>query len=402
MTSLSRTDSLGGGPLTPTMSSKSLNGSLSGGMRLGRAGPPRIDLEPIYTQLKAAIGENMNLYRDSIGAYMMGRLNQEELSLRIDPFIYSSASTTHLHNQLLAGIYANSMREPPETEIAPFVAAHDKPTTTSGKPASGDAAEQRLKLEIMALPARERHRLKQLADSGYGGDEFQRIMKEVKDRGVIKPPDVVPAGAGGFNKTNWELEISKRFELPLFSESNEFPDADMVQKRMVPICYQEGLAGGCNAGCSDLVNIAAEMFVKQLLTECFRRVRSNGANYIQTHAFKKKLEREEEQLQRGVIKRDSFGLLPCEQEVERHRPPFGVEDLRFALSLGNSYMAQNKILTAKIFNRALQRQEDKELGRKSRSRTNGFANGARGLAHHPKMERTQLDDTLDEILDVAY
>jgi hypothetical protein len=75
MTSLSRTDSLGGGPFTPTMSSKQLNGSLSsngGGMRMGRTGPQRIDLEPIYTALKQAIGDKMGLYRDSVGAYMMG------------------------------------------------------------------------------------------------------------------------------------------------------------------------------------------------------------------------------------------------------------------------------------------------------------------------------------------
>jgi transcriptional coactivator HFI1/ADA1 len=304
-----------------------------------------------------------------------------------------------LHNQFLAGIYSNSLRDPPETEIATFVSAHDKPTTASGKQVVGDAAEQRLKSEIMALPPRERHRLKQLADQGYGGDEFQRMMREVKDSWAIRPPDVVPPSAGGFNKTNWELEIGKRFELPLFSESNEFPDADMIQKRMVPLCYQEGLAGGCNNGCSDLVNIAAEMFVKQLLTESFRRVRSNGVKYIQTHAFRRKLEREEGQLQRGQIKRDSFGLLPCEQEVERNRPPFGVEDLRFALGLGNSYMAQNKLLTAKIFNRPLQRQENRKLESKNKSAVNGMVNGVNGQYSPVKMERTALDDVLDEVLD---
>ena len=40
----------------------------------GRVGPTRIDLEPIYAQLKAAIGDKMSLYRDSVGAYMMGML----------------------------------------------------------------------------------------------------------------------------------------------------------------------------------------------------------------------------------------------------------------------------------------------------------------------------------------
>ena len=48
------------------MSSK----SLPNGIR--RGGAARIDLEPIYAQLKSAIGDKMGLYRDSVGAYMMG------------------------------------------------------------------------------------------------------------------------------------------------------------------------------------------------------------------------------------------------------------------------------------------------------------------------------------------
>ena len=339
-------------------------------------------------------------------------MNQEELSLRIDPFIYASPTTTHLHNQFIAGIYSNSMRDSPETEIAPYVSSTDKPTTTTaGKPVSGDAAEQRLKAEIMALPARERHRLKQLAEQGSLGDDFARVMRSIKDREIIKPPDVVPASAGGFNKTNWELEIGKRFELPLFSESNEFPDADMIQKRMVPLCYQEGLAGGAGPNCADLVNVAAEMFVKGLLADSLRRTRSNGVGYVQTAKFRRRLAREENQLTRGAIKRDGFGLLPVESEVERQRAPFGVEDLRFSLQLGGNAFVQNKILAAKIFQRPLQRAENREMDAKAKA--GRLVNGINGHAHTPmngvinggpvvKMERTGLDDTLDEILDFGY
>jgi transcriptional coactivator HFI1/ADA1 len=54
------------------MSSRSLNGSLSQSTRPGRTGASRIDLEPVYTALKAAIGDNWPLYRDSLGGYTMG------------------------------------------------------------------------------------------------------------------------------------------------------------------------------------------------------------------------------------------------------------------------------------------------------------------------------------------
>lgn len=41
------------------------------------------------------------------------------------------------------------------------MSANDKPTVLS-KPVVGDAAEQRLKTEVMQLPARERRRLKEV------------------------------------------------------------------------------------------------------------------------------------------------------------------------------------------------------------------------------------------------
>jgi len=60
----------------------------------------------------------------------------------------------------VAGIYGNIGRDPPEPGVAPWVSANDKPTVLS-KPVSGDAAEQRLKTEVMQLPARDRRRIKE-------------------------------------------------------------------------------------------------------------------------------------------------------------------------------------------------------------------------------------------------
>lgn len=52
----------------------------------------------------------------------------------------------------------------PDQGVASWVSANDKPTTGAGsKPVSGDAAEQRLKTEVMQLPSRDRRRLKDIA-----------------------------------------------------------------------------------------------------------------------------------------------------------------------------------------------------------------------------------------------
>ena len=77
----------------------------------------------------------------------------------------------HLHNQLIAAIYGNVTRDLPEPGVAPWVSANDKPTVLS-KPVSGDAAEQRLKTEVMQLPARDRRRLKEIPDVSQ---EYSRL-----------------------------------------------------------------------------------------------------------------------------------------------------------------------------------------------------------------------------------
>ena len=101
----------------------------------------------------------------------LGGLNQNELSLRIDHYVTAEPNTEHLHNQLIAVIYANSARDPPEPGVAPWVSANDKPTMLS-KPVSGDRAEQRLKTEVMQLPARDRRRLKEVHEVSIPGVGF--------------------------------------------------------------------------------------------------------------------------------------------------------------------------------------------------------------------------------------
>ena len=98
---------------------------------------------------------------------LTGQLNQNELSFKINYFVKPDSLTEHLHNQLLAGIFANVQRDLPDAGIAPWVSANDKPAVLS-KPVSGDAAEQRLKIEVMQLPARDRRRLKEISDVSIG------------------------------------------------------------------------------------------------------------------------------------------------------------------------------------------------------------------------------------------
>lgn len=111
--------------------------------------------------MRIHVGKRNSYAKDCL--LFVGQLNQNELSLRIDHYVIAESATENIHNQLIAAIYGNLVRDLPDQGVAPWVSANEKPMVLS-KPISGDAAEQRLKTEVMQLPARERRRLKEIPD----------------------------------------------------------------------------------------------------------------------------------------------------------------------------------------------------------------------------------------------
>jgi len=294
---------------------------------------------------------------------MTGQMNQTELSNRIDHFLLTpSGEIEHLHNQLISAIYANTTREMPDTGVASWVSANDKPTTGAGsKPVSGDAAEQRLKTEVMQLPSRDRRRLKDLTQNDFDPfDAFATMLGEHRKPRITRQPEAIPASAGGLNKTNWDLEIRKRYTLPLASESGEFPDTTTIESRMLPICYETGLVSGHVQDAAQFMSVATETFIKEVLSHIFSKTRSNGPGalgsagtgggsaWVQTHKYRKQLEREEESWMRNEVLRDKNGLLPTEARAASERGPLGMADVRTALEISDCGLGQMPVVVQQI------------------------------------------------------
>ncbi|KAK7533123.1 transcriptional regulator of RNA polII, SAGA, subunit-domain-containing protein [Phyllosticta citribraziliensis] len=362
MASMTRSESIAEPSSTPTITPKTLQVNGTGSTTTpalqkpvaagtgppARTSAPRVEIEPLYTALKSQIGEHWATYKEAISVFILGRLNQAELSRRIDWLIANDPSREHLHNQLVAAIYANTQRDPPEPGVASWVSANDKPSAAS-KPSSGDAAELRLKTEVKELPGRERKRLKAIPESDPV-DYFARELQEYHEAKHITIPDTGPASAAGFSKTNWDLEIRKRYAQPLCTETFEFPDTSTIDARMTPICYEEGIASGAASECASFMNQATEIFIKEVLSNILGRVRSNGEDYIKTASYKKQLQREEELSLNNEVQRNAAGLLPVEVEESRRRKPISLGDLRVALELGDSYLGQVPLICAGILN----------------------------------------------------
>ncbi|EQL04142.1 hypothetical protein OCS_00166 [Ophiocordyceps sinensis CO18] len=353
---------------TPVLSNKALSLNAAGTAKMTKSSqiiPARIDLEPLYSVLKAAVGsEQWAVYKEAPAEFLIGRLSQVEYSERIDPILGGDAGDKdkdYLHNQLMAAVFGNVTREMPDLGIAPWVSANDKPMAPPpSKPVSGDAAERRLKGDVMQLPARDRRRIKDLLQNEYDPHETLSSVFADSYRRPSAFAEVPLSAAGGINKMNFDLEIRKRFAQPLAVESGEFPDVGLISGRMLPISYEAGLAGGHATDAPHLMCVATETFIKEILTQVFSRTRSNGpgdsgsagfgigTTWIRTWKYQRQLGQEEEAAQRGEVTRDKSGLLPVEAKAASERGPLGMADMRLALEMSDTGMAQFPVLMTQV------------------------------------------------------
>jgi transcriptional coactivator HFI1/ADA1 len=159
---------------------------------------------------------------------------------------------------------------------------------------------------------------------------------------------------------DFDIEIRKRYNAPLAIESGEFPDSNVVSGRMLPFCYEAGLATGHSPEAPQLLTLAVETFIKENLATIFSRTRSNGPgdagnagfgigiNWIQTAQYAKQLHVEEELAQNGRLTRDKNGLLPVEAKAASERGPLTVADLRLAIEVGETGFSHFPALRTQI------------------------------------------------------
>ncbi|KAK5135765.1 hypothetical protein LTR08_004751 [Meristemomyces frigidus] len=383
-------------PLSPTLAAKPLPTPQSSAPKNGKVPVPRVDLEPIYTQLKAALGDGWVDYKAAVKAFVLGTVNQAELSWVLQPLLSaapvvvtaadparSPVSILHLHNTLLTAIAANLLRDPPPTDVAPWVVATDKPAAASknaGASGANDKTEERLKREIMALHPRDRRRIKALQEEGGVERDGFRKTQDYHYELAAKPPDLAPQSAGGMGKTNWDLESRRRYAHSLASETLEFPTQNQMQNRIEPIAAEEGLAGSTQSGvqaCAELVEQAAEVYLKEMLSNFRSHSRSDGEACIQTAGFRRQLHREEEDAERGTVQRNPAGLLPVEVELQAQSNALNMDDLRLGMLQDDIFLRQDAFLEESIW---LNRYPDMTLGQPM---TNGgfhqpVVNGANG------------------------
>ncbi|CAD0107518.1 unnamed protein product [Aureobasidium uvarum] len=342
-----------------------------------RMGVPRIDTEPLFTALKAAVGESWSEYKNTLSSFFLGKLNQAELSQVTDRVLsYSSTvsyngvlvSTIHLHNKIFSAIHSNIYRDPPPEPVASWVLATDAPASASANnkvsQGGGDKAEERLKREVMALSARDRRRIKSAKDNLPAVPPSGPLRENATYATALtvpvtssQIPDAIPTTATSLSKTNWDLEIRRRYAVPLASETLDFPSRADIQARIEPICYEEGvglsavpMTSAALQAIAELVEVATETYIKEKLTSWFSATRSNAPGDLGpiTAKFRAQMRSEEDAVDRGQLGRSAAGFLPCEQESLTRREPLSMDEIRMSMRLDETRQRLDPFLAQEI------------------------------------------------------
>ena len=146
---------------------------------------------------------------------------------------------------------------------------------------------------------------------------------------------------------DWDLEIRKRYNQPLAIETGEFPDADTIQSRMIPICYEEALPSGCSSSCAEFMAAATEQFMKEVVGSVLSKTRSNivaggvGGSVILTSKYKRQFNRELAAFEDGKIHRAPItNMLPIEAKETSSRRTLAIGDFRMAMEIDGCNLGQ--------------------------------------------------------------
>ncbi|KAK6520602.1 transcriptional coactivator hfi1/ADA1 [Arthrobotrys conoides] len=317
---------------TPTTATGPGGTPLKPGVKL----PARVDVENIYISLRESLGDDWGTYSDAVRSFFRGLTNRTELSRIVDPLL-QKPETQRLHNQFFLSVHVNATREPPEGDVATWV-SHQGKTSSVPKTTTGDAYERRLKKEIMAIPARDRRRMKEIPE--VPDDIPSTLTRHYTAKQIRNFDTSAPPVSAGPNK-NWQNEVSNAYQSSLAVESGEYIDVETIQARCIPICYEEGISSGVSEETARFIGLATDFFVKDVLTTLIDRVRLDS---------------------RKVIKEDEAATKSRAKTVEKVGGTISMEHLKLSVSLSDNLIRQMPLSVYSIMSGVNQydREEEEE------------------------------------------
>ncbi|CCH62116.1 hypothetical protein TBLA_0G01720 [Henningerozyma blattae CBS 6284] len=298
----------------------------------------RVDLESLIDGLTSVLGkENWTKYAQLLSLFILGKLSRKELCRDIDSMFKNILTTTtndstsketndsnnntstntnantsntslsmnstttsnmyyyliKLHNQILIGIYNNSIRSSDNDEANGVGSwgfgnnSNNKLINNKFKRVNKHNSQiENYKKVVMSLPIHDRERLKSITkEAGKRGfvlcSILQARLNQTPKIPIVTNPDTLKRIKTNNLKTplEWSQDIMNGFNSQLSTESYSLPDKDTVFLRMVGIAREHGLVGTVNAQCVEILLTGLEHYLKDIVSTTIDSVRYREKRY---------------------------------------------------------------------------------------------------------------------------
>lgn len=202
------------------------------------------------------------------------------------------ASLIRLHNQLLLGILTNSLKDSPLSKKGStwgFQNDSSGINSSSSKLRRVNKHNSQIELYkkiVMSLPITDRNRLKAITrEAGKKGFVYcsvlQTRLKNIPKIPIVTNPDTLKRVKTNNLKTplEWSQDIMNGFNTPLATDNYSLPDADSLYLRMVSIAREHGLVGNVDARGIELLSMALDHYLKNIIEFTIDTVRYRRKKY---------------------------------------------------------------------------------------------------------------------------
>lgn len=293
---------------TPGMktTSASVNGTVNGDAPPAAPTPPvksnipqnrRLDLEKMIEEFSSLLGkDNWSKYAQVISLFILGKLSRKELVNELDLLLTPQDQQAiakkrnvmiRLHNQLLLGILANSLRDSPLGNADGAWGFNNSSAQANKKKLNKHNSQiETYKKIVMSLPAKDRNRLKMITkEAGKRGfvlcSVLQARLHNIPKIPIVTNPETLKRVKLNNLQTplEWSQEIVNGFSAPLATESYSLPDTDSLYLRMVSIAREHGLVGAVDGRCVEILTLALEYYLKTIIESAIDTVRYREKKY---------------------------------------------------------------------------------------------------------------------------
>lgn len=267
----------------------------------------RIELESMIGELTSILGKDQwTKYAQVISLFILGKLSRKELCNELDLLFtpsatnaseYSRSSLIRLHNQLLLGMLINSLKDSPlmgNLTDGTWGFGHGSSLGSKLKRANKHNSQiENYKKIVMSLPVDDRQRLKEITkEAGKRGFVLSSVLQArlniIPKIPIVINPETLKRVKANNLKTplEWSQDIMNGFNAPLSTDSYSLPDTESLFLRMVGIAREHGLVGAVDTDCVELLSLALDNFLKNIIESAIDTVRYRRKKYSEYYDVK--------------------------------------------------------------------------------------------------------------------